>query len=159
MYDAFFNVRTFHIKKSNFIFFYFCWWFQTSASHFSLTEAFPWCKHYNFTIHFACNSLSTEICTSTLVSSSRFFFPNLLNYILWVPASWCKKFVVYSSYHKHPLRGVPRKRCSENMQQIYRRAPMPKCNFNKVAKQLYWNHSSAWVFSCKFAAYFRNTIF
>ena len=28
-----------------------------------------------------------------------------------------------------------RKRCSENMQQIYRRAPLPKCDFNKVA---YW---------------------
>ena len=29
--------------------------------------------------------------------------------------------------HKHlqPPRGVPRKRCSENMQQIYRRTPMP----------------------------------
>ena len=24
-------------------------------------------------------------------------------------------------------------------------------------KQLYWNHTSAWVFSCKFAAYFKNT--
>ena len=36
-----------------------------------------------------------------------------------------------------PLRGVLKKRCSENMQQIYRRTPMPKCNFNKVAKQLY----------------------
>ena len=31
---------------------------------------------------------------------------------------------------KQPLKGVPRKRCSENMQQIYRRAPMPKCGFN-----------------------------
>ena len=29
---------------------------------------------------------------------------------------------------------------------------MPKCNFNKVAKQLYWHCTSAWVFSCKFAA-------
>ena len=29
---------------------------------------------------------------------------------------------------------------------------MPKCDFNKVAKQLYSNHTSAWVFSCKFAA-------
>ena len=27
-------------------------------------------------------------------------------------------------------RGVPRKRCPENMQQIYRRTPMPKCDFN-----------------------------
>ena len=29
------------------------------------------------------------------------------------------------------------KRCSENMQQIYKRTPMPKCYFNKIAKQLY----------------------
>ena len=35
---------------------------------------------------------------------------------------------------------------SENMQQIYRRTLM----------QLYGNHTSAWVFSCKFAAYFQN---
>ena len=27
------------------------------------------------------------------------------------------------------------KRCFENMQQIYRRTPMPKCDFNKVALQ------------------------
>ena len=33
---------------------------------------------------------------------------------------------------------------------------MPKCDFNKFAKQLHWNHTSAWVFSCKFAAYFHN---
>ena len=33
-------------------------------------------------------------------------------------------------------RGVLRKRCSENVQQIYRRKPMLKCDFNKVAKQL-----------------------
>ena len=39
--------------------------------------------------------------------------------------------------NKQPLTGVPRKRCSENMQQIYRRTPMPKCDFNKVALQLY----------------------
>ena len=26
-----------------------------------------------------------------------------------------------------------------------------------VAEQLYWNHTSAWVFSCKVAAYFENT--
>ena len=36
-----------------------------------------------------------------------------------------------------PARSVRRKRFSENMQQIYRRAPMPTCDFNKVAKQLY----------------------
>ena len=30
-------------------------------------------------------------------------------------------------------RAVLRKRCFENMQQIYRRTPKPKCDFNKVA--------------------------
>ena len=63
----------------------------------------------------------------------------------------------YSDWQKQPFRGVLWKRCSENMQQIYKRTPMPKCDFNKVALQLYWNHTSAWVFSCKFAAYFQNT--
>ena len=49
---------------------------------------------------------------------------------------------------KQPPRDVRRKRCSENMQQIYRRTPMPKYDFNKAAKQLYENHTSTWVFSC-----------
>ena len=57
---------------------------------------------------------------------------------------------------KQPRRGFPRKRCSEDMQQIYRRIPMLKCDFKKVAKQLYWNRTSAWMFCCKFAAYFQN---
>ena len=38
---------------------------------------------------------------------------------------------------EQPSRGVLRKRCSENMQQIYSRTPMPKCDFNEVVKQLY----------------------
>ena len=75
---------------------------------------------------------------------------------------------------KQPSRGVLRKRCSENMQQIYRRTPcrsttsiklqqiyrrtpMVKYDFNKIALQLYWNRTSVWVFSCKFAAYLQNT--
>ena len=39
------------------------------------------------------------------------------------------------------------------MKQIDRRTPMPKRDFNKVTKQI---HTSAWVFSYKFAAYFPN---
>ena len=31
------------------------------------------------------------------------------------------------------------------------------CDFNR--KQLYWNHTLAWVFPCKFAAYFQNTLY
>ena len=45
----------------------------------------------------------------------------------------------YSEVHsvqKQPFRGVFRKRFSENMQQIYKRRPMPNCDFNKVL-QLY----------------------
>ena len=38
---------------------------------------------------------------------------------------------------KQPSRGPLRKRCPENMQQMYRRTPMPKCDFNKYAKELY----------------------
>ena len=41
------------------------------------------------------------------------------------------------SLQKQPSRGVLKKKCSENIQQIYRRTPMPKCDLNKVAKQLY----------------------
>ena len=43
------------------------------------------------------------------------------------------------------------------MQQIHRRSPMLQCDFNKVALQFYFNHTSAWVFSCKPAEYFQNT--
>ena len=42
------------------------------------------------------------------------------------------------------------------MQQIYRRTPILKCDFNKVALQLYRNYTSAWVLSCKFVAYIQN---
>ena len=34
---------------------------------------------------------------------------------------------------KQPSKGVFNKMCSENIQQIYRRTPMPKRDFNKVA--------------------------
>ena len=37
-----------------------------------------------------------------------------------------------SKVQKQPSRAVLRKRCSENMQQIYSRTPMSKCDFNKV---------------------------
>ena len=56
-------------------------------------------------------------------------------------------------FQKQPPRGVPWKRFSENMQYIYRRTPILKCDFI----QLYWNCTLAWVFSCKVAAYFQNT--
>ena len=54
-------------------------------------------------------------------------------------------FIVDNSiFQKQPPRCVLRKRYSENIQQIFRRAPTSKCNFNKVSLQLCWNHTSAW---------------
>ena len=58
---------------------------------------------------------------------------------------------------KQPSRGVLRKRCYGNMQQIYRQTPMPKWGFNKDALQLYLNLTSVWLLPCKLAAYFQNT--
>ena len=40
-------------------------------------------------------------------------------------------------FQKQPPRGVLKKRCSKYMQQIYRRTVMLKCDFSKVAKQVY----------------------
>ena len=54
----------------------------------------------------------------------------------------------FQIWQKQPLRDVLRKRCSENIQQIYRRTPMPN--------QLYWNHTLEWVLSWKFTAYSQN---
>ena len=38
---------------------------------------------------------------------------------------------------KQPSRGVLRQSCSENMLQIYRRTPLSKCDFNKVALEIH----------------------
>ena len=50
-----------------------------------------------------------------------------------------KPFCIHSinDIQSQPPRGVLNKSSSENMQQIYRRTPMPKCEFNKITKQLY----------------------
>ena len=51
--------------------------------------------------------------------------------------SKCRAYLKFTNLQKQSSRGVFRKRCFENMQQIYRRTLIPKCDFNKVAKQLY----------------------
>ena len=81
------------------------------------------------------------------------------------------KLLFYRNLQKQPPRGVLTKRCSENMQQVYRRTPLPKCDFIEITHfywflifywfffpRFYWNHTSAWVFSFKFSAYFQNAI-
>ena len=44
---------------------------------------------------------------------------------------------IVTDIHKQPSRGVLKKMCSENMQQMYSSTPMAKCDINKVALQLY----------------------
>ena len=58
----------------------------------------------------------------------------------------------FCKLQKYPSTGVLIKRFSENIQRIYHRKPMPKCDCNS-------NHALAWLFSCKFALYlyFQNT--
>ena len=43
--------------------------------------------------------------------------------------------------------------------QMYRRTHIWKCDVNKVAMQLYWNHAFALLFSCKSAVCLQNTLF
>ena len=46
---------------------------------------------------------------------------------------WVGRVVLKTRNHqKRPFRAVLRKSCPENIQQIYRRIPMPKCDFNKL---------------------------
>ena len=65
--------------------------------------------------------------------------------VLWIWSFPTNTFIKDMSFsfmcniQKQPLRGVLMKRCSENMQQIYRRTPMPSaisikllCNFMEI---------------------------
>ena len=68
----------------------------------------------------------------TLVLKALFeedFGQELQKYLRFLAVTWINQ--------KQPYRSVLRERCSENMQRIYRRISMPKCDFNKVASQLY----------------------
>ena len=52
---------------------------------------------------------------------------NLLLLMIWL---WNQ------NSQKQSFRGVLTKRCSENKQQVYRKTPMPKWDFNKVTLQM-----------------------
>ena len=61
---------------------------------------------------------------------------------------WKKTFKVTRStlFRSNHPEFVLNKRCSENMKQIYRRTPMLKCDFNKVAKE-FQNSCSVYIFN------------
>ena len=99
-----------------------------------------------------CHFCIFRVCLKNCLNvPMKYYILHQFNFLLL--AVFC---LANSCYQNQPSRGVLKKRYSENMQQIYRRTAMPKCDFNK---QLCWNHTSTWVFSCKFAAYFQNNFF
>ena len=51
---------------------------------------------------------------------------------------------------KPPFRGVLRKRCSENMQQIYKRTPMPKCDFSATLLKSHFSMGVLHIFRTPF---------
>ena len=55
--------------------------------------------------------------------------------LIFVCRTLCNKY--QNNLRKQPSWDVLGKRCFENMQQIYRRTPIPKCDFNKVANKLH----------------------
>ena len=77
------------------------------------------------------------------------------------------KYIKVYCKQKQPPRGVFKKRCSENMQQIYRGTPMPKCDFNfnfieialqhrcspvnllHIFKTPFSGYTSEWLLLCK----------
>ena len=55
----------------------------------------------------------------------------LIDFIcLTLLSSFCVGVYISVYMQKQPSRGVLRKRCPENMQQVYRRRPMLQCDFN-----------------------------
>ena len=108
--------------------------------HFELTLLFLSAIFLNFVIFI---TFTSGVCTGESIN----IFISL----------YYKKCLRENIIQKQPFKDVIKESYSENMQQIYRRTPMPKYDFNKVAMQIYWSHTLAWVFSCKFAAFFQNT--
>ena len=91
------------------------------------------------------------ICCSLTINCKLIFLVNIVTAL----HDGCFILMWVRPIHQQLSRGLLRKRCSENIQQIYRRTPILKCDYNKVAMQLYWNHTcSVWVYFCKFAAPF-----
>ena len=66
-----------------------------------------------------------------MAGTGCFYFRHSSLTDLFLSCSYFRKFYC----QKQPSRGVLRKRCSENMQQIYR-TPMPKCDLFKFTRFL-----------------------
>ena len=118
---------------------------------------FVYCNFIEITLSHGCSTANLIQSCRTPIQKNTYggLLPN---------HSKCTYFIFcFYDKQKQIFRGVLLKRCSESMQQIYIRTPMPKCDFNKVAKQLYifktpfLKNTSGWLLLDKykmFIAYF-----
>ena len=84
----------------------------------------------------ATSKTRTTCKISTFFEDISFLNPRshlMFDWVLNTPLTDVSSKNFLKQVQKQPSRGVLIKRCSENMQQSYRRTPMPKCDFNKVA--------------------------
>ena len=72
------------------------------------------------------------ICYSLTINCKLIFLVNIVTAL----HDGCFILMWVRPIHKQLSRGLLRKRCSENIQQIYRRTPIMKCDYNKVAMRL-----------------------
>ena len=86
-------------------------------------------------------SLVKRLCDSCFPANFVNFLrtPFLTEHLRWLLLKGSYKLCLLlkcckCNIQKQPSRGILKKRISENIQQICRRAPMLKCDFNKVAK-------------------------
>ena len=102
-----------------------------------------------------CDNLQIIMLCTGYVIQAYFTLTFLTKYIvifrIWMD-NWGILFANLEQVQKQTSRGVLTKGCSENMQQIDHAEKKHLCR-----SQFYWNHTSVWVFSCKFAVYFQNT--
>ena len=68
------------------------------------------------------------------INLNNLSYLNIVRWYMWIFFLCC---LFCNNCQKQPTLGVLSKRCSENMLQIYKKTPMLKGNFNKVAFQLY----------------------
>ena len=114
-----------------------------------------------------CSKSFKNICERVQFYTAELPFQRIQNHFLWIKLLKTNVIVANNDLLKDSKTVIwitlfaffrsSRTECSEIMQQICRRTPMSKCHLNNVPLQLYWNCTSEWMFSCKFAAYFQNT--
>ena len=97
-------------------------WFENMGIHFPMREvSFLQWFYVRLCIHFTGISLCREQDLLWDSLSFWFFVSQFLEGVKKLLCCLLENVLI----QKQPPRGVPRKRCSEKMQQIYRRTPMP----------------------------------